>query len=370
MERQTPAHSPHSVEVTPASAHSYPVVVGRGWEKGVEELLSSLGTGELFVFSQKGLESMVLEGFQRRFNIPENRIILLEQGETNKHIKNLAPVYNRLIEEGADRNSVLVALGGGVVGDFVGFVAATLLRGVRFVQLPSTLLAAVDSSVGGKVAVNVDRGKNMVGAFHHPEFVYFNVELLRTLPGKEWKCGLAEMVKHAFLDPEGLAFFERTGQELLSPDSESLVEAVLLSVLYKAKVVSHDEKETGLRSILNLGHTTAHAIESLTHYSVYSHGEAVSRGLATMLILSRNLAGLAPEQEKRLLSLLTTLELPVDTAGYSAEELLNHMKYDKKNREGESRFVLLQAPGVPLFNQRVPPEEFLRAWNEQKERFG
>lgn len=365
-----PAEEAGSAQVHPASSHAYPVLIRRGWGEDLRTMLQDLGTDRLFVLSQKGLEEFVLKGFLQHLSIPEERVILLEPGEKNKHIDRLAPVYNRLIQLGADRHSVILAVGGGVVGDFAGFVAATLLRGIRFVQIPSTLLAAVDSSVGGKVAVNVDLGKNMVGAFHHPEFVYFNIELLRTLPGKEWHCGIGEIVKHAFMDPASLDWIEKDPAGLRDPDSEILVQAILLSIQFKSRVVSEDEKETGLRSILNLGHTTAHAIESVTRYSRFSHGEAVARGLVTALFLSRQMKGLSQDDEKRLLQLMERAGLPMDTDGLAGEDLWEHMKYDKKNRQGVVRFVLLEGTGRPVHGCGVGREDFLAAWTLQKKRYG
>lgn len=370
--------APSPLEVRPSDSPAYRVFVERGFERLREErLFESLGVSRLFVLSQEGLDDAVIAPFLKATadlfdGPPEDRVLQIRQGEAAKHINNLAPVYNRLIEADADRKSCLVALGGGVVGDFTGFVAATLLRGVAYVQIPTTLLAAVDSSVGGKTAVNVDRGKNMVGAFYQPRFVYFNTELLRTLPEREWVCGLAEMIKHGCLEASGriLADLEEHAEELRDPGADALRRAVLDSAGFKAEVVRQDEREGGLRAILNLGHTTAHALESLTHYERFSHGEAVSRGLVTALLLSRNTTGLAPDVTERYLKLMERLGMPRDTANFSADDILDHMRFDKKAVRGVPRYVLLAGPGDARFGVEVPADEFRRAWDEQRERFG
>ncbi len=370
--------APSPLEVRPSSSPAYQVFVERGFARLREELLfENLGASRLFVISQEGLDDTVIAPFLKAAGDlfdgeAERRVLRIRQGESAKHIDNLAPIYNRLIEADADRKSCLIALGGGVVGDFTGFVAATLLRGVSFVQIPTTLLAAVDSSVGGKTAVNVDRGKNMVGAFYQPRFVYFNTELLRTLPEREWVCGLAEMIKHGCLEASGriTADLEQNADDLRDPSSDALRSAVLDSAGFKAEVVRQDEREGGLRAILNLGHTTAHALESLTQYARFSHGEAVSRGLVTALLLSRNVCGLAPDVIERYLKLMDRLKMPRDTANFSAQQILEHMRFDKKAVRGVPRYVLLAGPGEARFGMEVAPEEFRRAWDEQRERFG
>ncbi|MEQ9363109.1 MAG: 3-dehydroquinate synthase [Leptospirales bacterium] len=365
--------------VEPRGAPSYPVYVETDFSRlraGAD--FADLGASQFFLISQTGLEQSVVLAFMEamRDRVPgglsPERVILIGQGEASKHISRLAPVYNRLIELDVDRKSCLIALGGGVVGDFTGFVAATLLRGVSFVQVPTTLLAAVDSSVGGKTAVNVDRGKNMVGAFYQPRFVYFNTQFLRTLPRREWVCGLAEMVKHACLDETGLllADLERNGDRLRDPGAPELRKAVLDSAAFKARVVSADEREGGLRAILNLGHTTAHSLESLTDYKRFSHGEAVARGLVTALLLSRRVLGLADAVVERYLKLFESLGLPGDTAGFAPSEVLDHMRFDKKSVRGIPRFVLLEDAGRPRYGIQVPEAEFLAAFAEQAERFG
>lgn len=341
----------------------YPIYIADHYR----DLGTLLSEDRLFVFSQKGLEDPLLEFFAET-KLPRERVYMLEQGEQYKHIAETRKAYNWLIEQGIDRRSTIVAFGGGVVGDFTGFIAATILRGVKFVQVPTTLLACVDSSVGGKVAVNADSGKNMIGAFFHPALVYCNVSMFATLPEPEWLCGFAEMVKHGFLEPTGrvLEFLESNAARIR--DKEILTRAIGDSASFKAEIVGQDEQETGLRAILNLGHTTAHALESVTEYKRFSHGQAVSRGLVTAILLSAS-RGLPRDRTERMLALMQTLALPMDTAGFSAHVLFDHMKFDKKNSGSQIRFVLLEASG-PVYGVSVREAEFQAAWEEQKERFG
>lgn len=367
----------YQLEVHPSDSEAYQLYVEQSWSKIKEaDLLENLGISQFFLITQPGIKDLLLDKAlpflpEQLQNHPE-RVICIGDGERAKHINNLSNIYNNLIEQGIDRRSCILALGGGVVGDLTGFVASSILRGVSFIQLPTTLLAAVDSSVGGKVAVNVDRGKNMVGAFYQPRLVYFNLGSLETLPDEEWNCGLAEMAKHAILDSSGTlrADLSQNVAELRNYKSDLLAKAVRDSAAFKASVVARDEKEGGLRAILNLGHTTAHALESLSNYTQFSHGEAVSRGLATALILSRNVNGLSADRCDELLNFLEQIGLPLNSAGFGADELLEHMKYDKKSVQGVPRFVLLDKSGETGYGYEVSADSFRSAWQEQIERFG
>ncbi|MCE9598213.1 MAG: 3-dehydroquinate synthase [Spirochaetia bacterium] len=355
------------VDVQGSASGSYPIHITNSYANLGAKLREM--SPKLIFISQKGLEN-VLDSFFKETGIAGGLLYLLEQGERNKHISRLADIYNWLIENRIDRKSVLVAIGGGVVGDFVGFVAATILRGVRFVQVPTTLLSAVDSSVGGKVAVNVDHGKNMVGAFYHPELVYCNVSMFQTLPDSEWACGFSEIVKHCCMEKTGkdLEFLESNIDQIRSP--EILIQIVRDSAAFKASIVSEDPKELGLRSILNLGHTTAHALESITEYKQFSHGQAVSRGLVTALLLSLAKCGLSREFVERVLKLMAGLGLPMDTCGFEATDLFEHMKFDKKNTGDTIRFVLLEGQGKPVYGVPMSRDEFQTAWTQQKRRYG
>ena len=298
-------------------------------------------------------------------NIPF-KFIIIKGKESNKHISKVRNVYNSLIKNGADRKSVLLALGGGVVGDFSGFIAASFLRGIRFVQVPTTLLACVDSSVGGKVAVNADLGKNMIGAFHQPELVFAPIHtLINTLPDKEWKCGLSEVLKHSLL--EGGTFFEFmkniNRKDLKNPETISTF--IRESVSFKSKIVSLDPKENGIRAVLNLGHTTGHAIESLLNYKKLSHGEAVGIGLITALHLSINKFNLDRITLSDTIKIMKNLKLPFKI-NLENKQLIHHMKHDKKNYNGKIFFILLENLGNPKYGIEVTEEEIFQALENQK----
>lgn len=312
-----------------------------------------------------GLFSKFYESELSDLGIPYHEIYI-KGGEKNKHILRTAEVYNKLIELGTDRKSLILALGGGVVGDFAGFIASTFQRGIRFAQIPTTLLASVDSSVGGKVAVNADLGKNMIGSFYQPEFVYLPLIALSTLPKREWRCGMAEIVKHGLLSGgEYLEKISSNDKSVYDHTSPELLELIVGSILYKANIVSQDERETGLRKVLNLGHTTAHAIESLTNYRRYSHGEAVSIGLLTAIILSTEKQGLDTSWVEGLKKILKAYDLPYHDKSKSAQ-VAKHTLHDKKNVGNSVRFVLLQSPGNPIWDIPVELEEIASAFRKQK----
>jgi len=292
-------------------------------------------------------------------------VILIKGKEKNKHVDRLKSVYNKLIELNADRKSVILALGGGVVGDFAGFVAATFLRGIRFVQIPTTLLACVDSSVGGKVAVNADKGKNMIGAFHQPELVFAGLHSLESLEDKEWKCGLAEVLKHSLL--MGGALFEVMKTAFFQDVHNKNMLRVFIaeSVKFKTSIVAEDEKETGKRAILNLGHTLGHAIESLTNYKKYSHGECVAMGLVLALTLSKDKANFSDESFLEVLQIMQNLKLPTQDKSLSPKKLVEHMLHDKKTSDRQIKFILLNEVGSATWGNIISEEEILSAIKTQ-----
>ncbi|EMY70964.1 3-dehydroquinate synthase [Leptospira vanthielii] len=346
----------------------YPIELHEDFQ-GLSEKLNSLPkVSKVYVLTSReiaGIYEKYITKELNSLNVPFS-FIYLKPGEKNKHIDRVKKVYNQLIETDADRKAVVIAFGGGVVGDFAGFIAATYQRGVRFVQVPTTLLACVDSSVGGKVAVNVDSGKNMVGAFYQPEFVFAPLFTLSTLPEKEWSCGLAEIVKHAFLDGgDFLDKISKTKRSDFSANSPTLRYAIEESVRVKSGIVSQDEKETGLRAVLNLGHTTGHAIESLTQYKKYSHGEAVAVGLVTALLLSRELVGFSESNFQKAITLMKQLELPT-RLGEKPDEILKHMEHDKKKEGTSLKFVLLEDFGKPKFGVSVDRKTIFEILKRQK----
>ncbi len=286
--------------------------------------------------------------------------VTLPDGETHKQWSSVSTILDSLVDSGADRKSLVVALGGGVVGDMAGFAAAIYMRGIRFVQMPTTLLAQVDSSVGGKTGINHIRGKNLIGAFHQPQLVISDTATLRTLPDRELSAGLAEVLKHGLL-ADG-SYFERTTRDLpalRARDPQALTRAIARSCEIKAGVVERDERESGERALLNLGHTFGHAIEALTAYSRWLHGEAVGCGLVLAADLSQRVGLLPAAARAPIEEAVSAAGLPTRIAGLPLEAALASMRGDKKAQAGEIRFILLEDVGRAV--QRPVDERALRA---------
>jgi 3-dehydroquinate synthase len=280
-------------------------------------------------------------------------------GETSKSLKSFQSCCDLLARHRLERKSFIVALGGGVVGDLAGFVAATYLRGIAFVQAPTTLLAQVDSSVGGKVGVNLAAGKNLVGAFHQPRLVLCDLSTLRTLPLREFRAGLAEVIKYGIICDEALfAHLERDLPLLLRRDGKILADVVARCCEIKADIVRQDETETGLRAILNFGHTIGHAIEAIAGYGTYLHGEAISIGQVAAAKLSVRAAGLPPEEAARIEKLFVRADLPVAIKLPPRRQtaLIEAMRLDKKVSDGEIQFVLARRIGQVEPGHKIPLE--------------
>ncbi len=280
-------------------------------------------------------------------------------GETAKQLKTVHACYDRLAEHRIERKSFIVALGGGVTGDMAGFVAATYLRGIDFVQVPTTLLAQVDSSVGGKVGVNLKAGKNLVGAFYQPRLVLCDLSTLKTLPEREFRAGMAEVIKYGVI--YDAAFFERLEKSLpqiMAHEPAIMAEVIARCCEIKAEVVGQDETESGLRAVLNFGHTVGHALEAITGYGTYLHGEALSIGLVAASKISEKLTGFSSADTARLARLLQQVGLPVSVRLTAARQnrLLAAMQLDKKVSGGEVKFVLAQKIGQVSHGQRVPQD--------------
>lgn len=287
-------------------------------------------------------------------------VVVLPDGEEEKTWGSLMQVFDVLLTERCDRKTTIVALGGGVIGDLAGFAAATYMRGIPFVQIPTTLLAQVDSSVGGKTGINHPLGKNMIGAFYQPKAVVADTATLATLPARELSAGLAEVIKYgAILDAEFFTWLEEHIEALVGRDAHALAYAIRRSCELKADVVRQDEREGGLRAILNFGHTFGHAIEAGLGYGQWLHGEAVGCGMVMAADLSQRLGYIDVEMRDRISDLVRRAGLPVRAPDLGAERWIELMQVDKKNEGGEIKFVLLK----PLGRALVTPvsEESLRA---------
>jgi 3-dehydroquinate synthase len=289
---------------------------------------------------------------------------VLPGGEASKNLDAVRALYDVLLERRLERGTPVVALGGGVTGDLAGFVAATYLRGVPFVQCPTTLLAMVDSSVGGKVGVNVPQGKNLIGAFHQPVAVIADTLALRTLPARELRCGLAECIKHAVIRDAALFAWTRANMAaLLALDADALAELVARNVAIKAAVVMEDEKETGVRAHLNFGHTFAHAIEAVAGYGVILHGEAVALGMLAATTLAASVGLCAPELRAEVESLVAAAGLEVRARLPDDERLLEAMALDKKVARARIRFVLPTRLGAVELRDDLEPAAIRAAWS-------
>ncbi|MDO5389144.1 MAG: 3-dehydroquinate synthase [Clostridia bacterium] len=280
-----------------------------------------------------------------------------EAGENSKSLETIMDFYRFFIENHLDRKSVLIALGGGVVGDMCGFAAATYMRGIAFVQMPTTLLAQVDSSVGGKTGVDFMGNKNMIGAFYQPEFVYINTDTLKTLPYREVAAGIAEAVKYGYIiDRDFLDYFINNKEKIKNLEPEEINEVIYLSCKAKADVVSKDEKEMGLRAILNFGHTFGHAIETLSNFNML-HGECVGIGMLSGLYFSAKRGMISEDEIKRCEDLLKFFELPVRIKDYSADEIHKQMFNDKKTKNGVINIVALKEIGNAYIDKSAEEKE-------------
>ena len=274
------------------------------------------------------------------------RTITLPDGESYKDWKNLQLIFDDLLKFGADRQTMLVALGGGVIGDMTGFAAASFMRGIRFIQVPTTLLAQVDSSVGGKTGINHPLGKNMIGAFHQPVAVIADLNTLKTLPPRELSAGLAEVVKHGVIaDAQFLDWIEANAAALLACDTTALGHAVLRSCEIKSAVVSADEREGGIRATLNFGHTFGHAIEAGLGYGEWLHGEAVGCGMVMGADLSHRLNHISKPELERLTKIIQAMNLPIVPPKFGAARYMELMQVDKKTEGGQIRYVVLEKIG-------------------------
>jgi 3-dehydroquinate synthase len=321
---------------------SYPIVIGRGLLDGGFDLSDFVRGSDCMVVSNDTVAPLYYEKLLPNLAGRNVSSVNLPDGETYKTVPTMQAIIDMLVESGANRDTTVVALGGGVVGDIAGFAAACYMRGVNFIQVPTTLLAQVDSSVGGKTGVNHEMGKNLVGAFHQPQVVLIDTATLETLPDRELKAGLAEVIKYgAICDADFFAWLETNMPSLLQRDAEALAHAIRRSCELKADVVAEDEHEAGRRAILNFGHTFGHAIEHCQGYGEWLHGEAVAAGM----VMAAKLSGLPDGDVERLATLITSAGLPVEPPSITADDWLGAMGLDKKIKGKKLRFVLLDTIG-------------------------
>jgi len=340
-----------------AAAGKYSVVCARGAIAKAQKEIAQLGKfSSVHILSSPlvwhALEKRIRHGISARL---APNVHLFDDAESEKNLQSVEGLAQSLVAAGADRHALVVAIGGGVVGDVGGFVAASYLRGIAVAHVPTTLVAQVDSALGGKTGVNLPEGKNLVGAFYPPRLVLADPELLATLPEREFRGGLAEVIKYGVIaDAKLFAFLEKQMDALFRRDARALELVIRRSIAIKARVVSKDEKESGLREILNFGHTFGHALESVTRYRHFQHGEAVAWGMMCAALLGHEVAGTPADMVSRIVALVRQMGPLPPWPDAKPKEIIEAMRSDKKARGGKLRFVLAKKLGQARTFENVP----------------
>lgn len=346
----------------------YPVFVGWGILDKLGEKMKQVGlSGTANIISDKTVFAIYGNRVKKTLEKAGFAVnsFVVPPGEASKNITQATKIYDFLVGRRVERNNAIVALGGGMIGDLAGFVAATFLRGLPWLQVPTTLIAMTDASIGGKVAVDHSRGKNLIGAFYQPCLVLADVKTLTTLPRRELTSGWAEVIKHGLiLDADFFQFLEKNTKDLIRLERDITAKVISCSAAIKCRVVSEDEKETGIRTVLNYGHTVAHGLEAATNYGRFLHGEAVAIGMMAAARLSRRLGLLSPEAVERHQAILTKFGLPTDCSGVALNDVLASMELDKKVRGKAIRWVLLKDIGQVVIRSDVPEKDVLTVLRE------
>ncbi|GAB4508039.1 MAG: 3-dehydroquinate synthase [Sulfuricaulis sp.] len=338
---------------------SYPIYIGSGLLNQADLLKKHIAGSRVAIVTNATVAPLCLSKVRASLTSYKPIEVILPDGEQHKTLEVLNRIFDALLAAHCDRRTTLIALGGGVIGDMAGFAAASYQRGVPFIQVPTTLLSQVDSSVGGKTGVNHPLGKNMIGAFYQPRAVIIDTDTLNTLPDRELASGLAEVIKYGLIrDPEFFVWLEANLDKLLARDPEALAYAIHRSCRNKAEVVAADERESGVRATLNLGHTFGHAIETGVGYGNWLHGEAIAAGMAMAADLSRRLGWLTAAETTRIEKLIKCARLPVRApASLSPARFLELMAVDKKVLDGRLRLVLLKHLGEAVVTDECPRAE-------------
>lgn len=339
---------------------AYPIHIGSKLLNQTELLLEHLSSKQVAIVSNTTVAPLYLNIVANPLRQAGIKVIeiILPDGEKYKNGETLNAIYDALIEARCERNTTLIALGGGVIGDLTGYAAATYLRGVPFIQIPTTLLSQVDSSVGGKTGINHPRGKNMIGAFYQPKLVLIDIDTLNTLPERELSAGVAEVIKYGLIrDADFFNWLEQNMSKLMALDKSVLAEAVYRSCKNKADVVALDEKEAGERALLNLGHTFGHAIENAMGYGVWLHGEAVAAGTIMAANLSKEMSWLNKQDVQRIKAIFKSAKLDQQPPALGIEKYLDLMGLDKKVQDGKIRLVLQQEIGKAVITSKYDKEK-------------
>lgn len=339
----------------------YPIYITSGYGELGKIASNIANTGKIAVITDTNVDKFQYKSFIDEFNCCNLRLYkyVVEAGEKSKNLDTVQSIYKFLLENGFERSDTIIALGGGVIGDITGFVASTYLRGIDFIQIPTSLLAQVDSSVGGKVGVDFEGLKNMIGAFYQPRLVYININSLKTLPVREMTAGLAEVIVHCIIkDSELFDYVESNLDNIFSLKEDILIQMIMKNCMIKSKVVEEDERDTGLRAILNFGHTIGHALESVYEFSLL-HGECVAIGIVGAFKIARYMGMVDERTVSRVSVLLQNTGLPVRMDGMDVEQVLKSMYFDKKTKGNTLIFILPKDIGN-VFKFRIQDTALIR----------
>jgi len=347
---------------------SYPIFIGQKMFKEYTLIAEYIHNKRVAIVTNSTVEPLYLNDIKKLLGHEDILSIVLPDGEKFKNDESLNYIYDQLLSNKYGRNSLLIALGGGVIGDITGYAAATYIRGIDFIQIPTTLLSQVDSSVGGKTGINHSLGKNMIGAFYQPKCVLINIDVLKTLPDREMSAGLAEVIKYGLIrDAAFFDWLEIEMESLLKKNPEQLIYAIHMSCQNKASVVAEDEFESskGIRATLNLGHTFGHAIENAVGYGNWLHGEAVACGIVMAAYMSMKLEWLSVNDFNRIKKLVGVAHLPLSPPDMTQERFLDLMSADKKSINGQINLILQKGIGKALMTNEYPHEFLLETINQK-----
>ncbi len=334
------------IETVNLEDNSYPIFIGEGASLSLENFDGYIAGKDIAIITNEVVAPLYLNEISDLFSNRNVIEYILPDGEQEKKLKTVHKIIDRLMEAGFGRDATLIALGGGVVGDITGFTASIFMRGINFIQIPTTLLAQVDASVGGKTAVNHKSGKNLIGSFYQPQCVICDSIFLATLEATEISAGLAEIIKYGLIfDSEFFQWLQKNMQQILSNDRAAVDYVIQRSCAIKAEIVAQDEKEQSVRALLNFGHTFGHAIEKLTGYGNWTHGDAVAVGMVLAARLSENMSLITPEDVQNIEEILTAANLPISLPNIDPAELLAAMQSDKKVKDRNIQLVLLKNIG-------------------------
>ena len=336
---------------------SYPIYIGSDVSLNNEIYSKHISSNKIALITNEQIADLYLTEISQTLNAFDLKTLVLPEGETEKNLETVGKAVEFLSDNGIDRDSSIIAFGGGVIGDITGFVASSYMRGIKFLQVPTTLLAQVDSSVGGKTGVNINTGKNLIGSFYQPSAVIADTRYLNSLEPNRLSEGLAEVIKYGLIrDEDFFKWLSKNTSRILALEPEVMTHLIERCCQIKAEIVSEDEREGSIRAILNYGHTFGHAIESLTDYSVYTHGEAVSIGMVMAASMAERMGMLSQDDKTDITNLLESVNLPTKKPDLNNNDFLESMKRDKKVQDGEIRLILLDSIGRAIISNDYPSE--------------